>query len=47
MSTGVEVVVEGYKAKSGATKANARSVTFKDGRNFYLGANDAPSAPQQ
>ena len=39
---GVEVVVEGYKAKSGAAKANARSVTFKDGRNFYLGANDNP-----
>lgn len=40
---GVEVVVEGYKAKSGASKANARSVTLKDGRNFYLGANDAPA----
>jgi hypothetical protein len=44
---GVEVIVEGYKAKSGATKANARSVTFKDGRNFYLGANDAPTQQQQ
>ena len=41
---GVEVVVEGYKAKSGATKANAKSVTFADGRNFYMGANDAPPA---
>ena len=39
---GVEVVVEGFKAKSGAPKANAKSVTFKDGRNFYMGANDAP-----
>ena len=39
---GVEVVVEGYKAKSGAAKANARSIAFKDGRNFYLGANDTP-----
>lgn len=37
---GLEVVVEGFKAKSGAAKANAASITFKDGRNFYLGAND-------
>ena len=44
---GVEVIVEGYKAKSGATKANARSVTFADGRNFYLGANDTPGQQQQ
>ena len=39
---GVEVKVEGYRAKSGARKANGRSVTLKDGRNFFLGASDAP-----
>ena len=44
---GVEVIVEGYKAKSGAAKANARSVTFADGRNFYLGANDSPTQQLQ
>ena len=42
---GLEVVVEGYKAKSGAPKANGRTVTLKDGRNFFLGASDAPGAP--
>lgn len=42
---GLDVVVEGYKAKSGAPKANGRSVTLKDGRNFFLGASDAPGAP--
>jgi len=42
---GLEVVVEGYKAKSGAAKANGRSVTLKDGRNFFLGASDTPGAP--
>ena len=43
---GVEVVVKGYRAKSGAPKANGQSVTLKDGRNFFLGATDGGSAPQ-
>jgi hypothetical protein len=42
---GLEVVVEGYRAKSGAAKANGRTVTLKDGRNFFLGASDTPGAP--
>ncbi len=41
---GIEVTVKGYKAKSGAPKANGQSVTLKDGRNFFLGASDAQSA---
>jgi hypothetical protein len=42
--TGVEVVVEGYKSKSGAPRANGKTLTFADGRNFFLGASDNPSA---
>jgi hypothetical protein len=42
---GIEVVVEGYRAKGGTPRANGRSVTLKDGRNFFLGANDNPAAP--
>jgi hypothetical protein len=36
---GLEVVVQGYKAKNGSTKANGRSVTFPDGRNFFMGSS--------
>ena len=43
---GLEVVVEGYRARSGEPKANGRSVTMKDGRNFFLGAPETPGAPQ-
>ena len=43
---GVEVTVKGYKAKSGAPKANGQSVTLKDGRNFFLGATEGGSTPQ-
>ena len=45
---GSEVVVEGYRAKGGAPRANGKTLTFKDGRNFCLVASDSPgdaSAP--
>jgi hypothetical protein len=38
---GSELIIEGYRAKSGATTANGTSVKFADGRNFFLGASDA------
>ena len=44
---GTEVVVEGYRAKGGAPRANGKTVKFKDGRNFFLGAGDAPGAPAE
>ena len=42
---GLEVIVDGFRAKSGAPKANGRTVTLSDGRNFFLGASDAPGTP--
>jgi hypothetical protein len=41
--SGVEVIVEGYRSKSGAPRANGKTLTFADGRNFFLGASDNPS----
>ena len=44
---GIEVTVEGFRARSGEPKANGRSVTMKDGRNFFLGPEAGqPGAPQ-
>ena len=44
---GIEVTVEGFRARSGEAKANGRSVTMKDGRNFFLGPEAGqPGAPQ-
>jgi hypothetical protein len=44
---GIEVTVEGFRAKSGEPKANGRSVVMKDGRNFFLGPEAGqPGAPQ-
>ena len=36
---GLEVVVNGYRARNGTTTANGRTVTFADGRNFFLGSS--------
>jgi Family of unknown function (DUF6152) len=48
---GSEIVVKGYKAKNGQPVANGRTVTFVNGRNFFLGSegagapNDAADKP--
>ena len=40
---GVEIVVEGFRAKNGGLKVNGNKVTFPDGRNFFLGASETGS----
>jgi len=40
---GVEVAVQGYRARSGKTIANASSVTLADGRGFYTSGEDSPA----
>lgn len=39
---GSEVTVQGYRAKNGSPTANGTTVKFADGRDFFLGASDAP-----
>jgi hypothetical protein len=41
---GTEVVVKGFRAKSGSPTINATAVTFPDGRNFFTGSSN-PEAP--
>ena len=38
---GSEIIIKGYKAKNGQAFANGRTVTFLDGRNFFLGTGDS------
>ena len=35
-----EVVVDGYHAKDGTNKMNAREITLPDGRKLFAGASD-------
>jgi hypothetical protein len=46
---GSEIVVQGYRSKDDKPRASGTTVTFADGRNFFLGASDAQSqaAPGQ
>jgi len=37
---GSEIVVEGYQAKDGSTRAVGRNVTFSDGRKLFLGLSE-------
>jgi hypothetical protein len=37
---GIEVVVEGYRAKSGKPVANGRTLKTADGRDYFLSASD-------
>jgi hypothetical protein len=36
---GTEILVDGYRAKSGANRANGRDLTFPDGRKLFMGSS--------
>ena len=36
---GTVVVVDGYQSKDRTSRANARDLTFKDGRKFFMGSS--------
>ena len=42
---GSEIVVQGYRSKDDKPRASGTTVTFADGRNFFLGASDTQSQP--
>jgi Family of unknown function (DUF6152) len=37
VTPGMEIIVDGYRAKNGANKANGMEVTFTDGKKLFLG----------
>lgn len=39
---GAEVLVEGYRARDGATRASGRDITFPDGRKLFLSGSAPP-----
>jgi hypothetical protein len=40
LEVGTEVIAQGYQAKSGSFRANASSITFKDGRRLFVGGSN-------
>jgi len=43
---GIELVIDGYRAKNGTPTLNGRSVKLPDGRNLFAGSS-APDAPPE
>jgi hypothetical protein len=39
LPVGVAIVVEGYQAIDGSTRANGRALTFADGRKLFMGSS--------
>ena len=40
---GTQVVVDGYRAKDGTNKMNAREITLPDGRKLFAGSSNTPA----
>ena len=44
---GTKIVVDGFQARNGALRANARDILFPDGRRLFIGSTGAGAAPEQ
>jgi hypothetical protein len=45
LAPGTVIVVNGYRAKDGALRANGRDITLPDGRSLFVGGS-SPDAPK-
>lgn len=43
LPAGIEIVVEGFRAKDGSMRANGADLTFPDGRRLFLGSSGTGS----
>lgn len=43
---GIEILVEGFRAKDGSLKGNGRDLTFSDGRRLFVGSSGT-GAPRE
>ena len=41
---GTEIMVDGYRAKDGSTRANGKNITLPDGRQLFVGSEATGSA---
>ena len=45
LEAGTEVLIDGFRARSGENKANGNSATFKDGKRLFLGTSADEESP--
>jgi hypothetical protein len=46
LPAGAEIMVEGYQARDGSTRAVGKNVTFSDGRRLFLGLQAGSEVPK-
>lgn len=46
LPNGIEILVEGFRAKDGSLRGNGRDLTFPDGRKLFVGSSGT-GAPQR
>ena len=46
LPAGIDITVDGFQAKDGSYRANARDVTFPDGKKLSIGSSE-PDAPAE
>ena len=44
LQPGAEIMVEGYRARDGSTRAVGKNVTFADGKRLFLGLQESDTA---
>jgi hypothetical protein len=44
---GTEIVVQGYRAKDGANRANGSNITYTDGRKLFIGSTGTGAPVEQ
>jgi hypothetical protein len=42
LPVGTEIIVDGYRSRDGANRANGRDITLPDGRKLFLGGSAPP-----
>jgi hypothetical protein len=42
LAVGTEIIVDGYRARDGALRANGRDITLPDGNKLFLGSSAPP-----
>lgn len=47
LPAGTTLVIEGWQARNGSNTANARSITFPDGRRLFAGSSNPNEGQQQ
>jgi hypothetical protein len=46
LEAGTVIIVEGYQAKTGESRANGANITFPDGKRLFLGGSNPDELPQ-